>query len=62
MRHRDVADGRLVLAQRIRQVDLGRKSFMTEQWATWIERDDVRTEERFFDSNDGAAEDFGSRQ
>lgn len=62
MRHRPDGDGRIVLAERIHQVNMGRKSFMTQQWATWFEDDSGRTDVRHFDSNYDAVEDFDSRQ
>jgi hypothetical protein len=62
MQHKAAGDGRIVLAQRIHQVDLGRKSFLTEQFATWFENDGGRTEMRLFDQRRYAAEDFDSRQ
>jgi hypothetical protein len=62
MRHRPERDGRIVLAQRIHQVDLGPKSFMTEQWATWFENEARKTDVRLFDGNYEAVEDFTNRQ
>jgi len=58
---RPVRDGRIVLAERMREADLGRKRILVEQYVTWFVGDDGRVDPHTFDFRQQAIEDFAAR-
>lgn len=58
---RDVADGRVMLARRLREADIGPKRILIDQYATWLTGPMGTEQMRTFDDHQAAAEDFAAR-